>query len=56
MLKSLDDLGCQIWTSHVKALLFKFGFCCAWVSEDIGDIDLFILQFKQRLRHIMTKN
>jgi len=55
MLKSLDGLGWQIWTSHVKALLFKFGFGFVWVSQDIGDIDFF-LQFKQRLRHIMTKN
>ena len=27
-----------------------------WVSQDMGDINRFILQFKQRLRDILTKN
>ena len=38
ILKYLDDLGCHTWTSHVKALLFKFGFVFVWVSQDICDI------------------
>jgi len=40
-----NDLGRQTWTSHVKELLFKYGFGFVWVSQDIGDINLF-LQFK----------
>ena len=39
MIKSLDDLGRQTWTSHVKVLLFKFCFGIVWVSQDIGDIN-----------------
>jgi len=47
MLKFLDDLGRQTWASHVKELLFKFGFGFVWVTQDIGDINLFILQFNK---------
>jgi len=47
MLKSLDDLGRQTWALHVEALLF-------WVSQAVGDINLFILQFQQRMGDIMT--
>jgi len=56
LLKSLDDLVRQTWASHVKELLFKFGFGFVWVSQDIGDINLSILQFKQRVHDIMTQN
>jgi len=49
----ISDVKYGLQASHVKALLFEFRFGFVWVSQDIGDI--LILQFKQRLRHIMTK-
>ena len=49
MLKSLDEAGRSNWASHVRNLLFMYGFSYVWLSQDIGDISMFIAQFKLRL-------
>lgn len=49
MLKSLDDNGRTTWVSKVKNLLFSFGFGYVWLSQDIGDVKMFMSLFKQRL-------
>jgi len=55
MLKSLDDIGRRNWATDVKELLFKYGFGFIWVSQDVGDIDLFMVHFKQRLTDCATQ-
>ena len=46
MLKSLDDVGRRTWATSVKDLLFRYGFGYVWVSQDVGDINVFIYTFK----------
>ena len=49
MLTSLDESGRSNWASNVRNLLFMHGFGYVWFSQDIGDISMFIAQFKLRL-------
>ena len=49
MLKSLDIVGRLTWATHIKHLLFLYGFGFVWVSHQVADIDMFISTFKQRL-------
>ena len=41
--------GRLTWASHIKHLLFLYGFGFVWVSHQVADIDVFISTFKQRL-------
>ena len=56
MLKRLDDLGRRNWATNVKELLFKYGFGHAWIYQNLGDVNLFISIFKQRLHDIARQN
>ena len=56
MLKSLDEAGRHTWASNVKKLLFRYGYGFVWVSQEVGDINMFIKQFKQRLTDCMKQN
>ena len=56
MLKTLDDVGMHTWASKVKQLLFRYGFGIAWITQDIGQPDVFLLQFKQTLVDCMSQN
>ena len=42
MLKSLDEADKQNWASNVNVLSNTYGFGYVWLSQDIGDIGLFI--------------
>ena len=55
MLKALDESGRQIWVSKVRDLLFTYGFGYAWIAQYVGDIGMFISQFKQRLTDCMPQ-
>ena len=55
MLKALDEAGRQNWVSKVRILLFTYGFRYIWIAQDVGDIGVFISQFKQRLTDCMTQ-
>ena len=48
MLKSLDEADRQNWVLKVRNLLFTYEFGYIWIAEDVGDIGMFISQFKQR--------
>ena len=39
-----------------KNLLFRYGFGFVWVSQDVGEVNIFIKQFKQRLIDCMKQN
>jgi len=45
MLKSLDNVGHLTWATHIKNLLFLYGFGFVWVSNQVADIDVFISTF-----------
>ena len=49
MLRHLDAAGCITWASKVKVILFTYGFGYARIYENIGNIDIFMKLFKQRL-------
>ena len=49
MLYNLDCAGRTTWATNIKQLLFKYGFGFVWISQNIGDINIFLSTFKQRL-------
>ena len=49
MLKSYDDSRKISWATHVKMLLYKYGFGHVWLSQGVGDEIMFLKKFKQRL-------
>ena len=49
MLKDIDISGRWTWAMKVKELLFRYGFGYVWIAQDVGDIDMFLRAFKQRL-------
>ena len=46
----------QNWASNVRVVLNTYGFGYVWLSQDIGDIGLFISQFKVRLIDCMSQS
>ena len=50
MLKNLDDLGRRTWATCIKHLLFENGFGYVWISQDIGNANMFLNQFTGRLK------
>ena len=48
MLRNLDENGRITWATKMRALLFKYGFGYVWLSEDVGDLNLFMTTFKRR--------
>ena len=49
MLRNQDDMERTNWSTGVKNLLYHYGFGLVWLSQDFGNMNLFIMQFKQRL-------
>ena len=49
MLRHLDETGRITWATKVKHLLFSYGFGFVWLNEEVGDINMFIRTFKQRI-------
>ena len=47
---NLDASGKQNWVTHVKDILFRYGFGYAFIWQEIGNSELFIREFKQRLQ------
>ena len=49
MLRRLDEVGRNTWATNVKNLLFSYGYGYVWMNEEVGDINMFIRAFKQRI-------
>ena len=56
MLKSLTDAGKITWATHIKSLLFEFGFGYAWIAHEIGNNRHFLNLFKRRIKDISIQN
>ena len=56
MLKSLDEAGRHTWAANVSSLLYTYGFGFAWISQEIGNENIFVSQFKVRLTDCMKQN
>jgi len=50
MLKDLDDAGRRTWASHIRELLFSYGFGYVWFAQGVGHEDNFIHLFKTLLQ------
>ena len=49
MLRNLDEVGRLTWATHLRKLLYMYGFGYVWFNENVGDENLFFKQFRQRL-------
>ena len=50
MLRHLDDANRTTWATHIKGMLFEYGFGYAWINNGVGDVSCFMLMLKTRLR------
>ena len=56
MIDSHDNIGRINWVTSVKNLLYQYGFGYVWISQDIGDLDMFLKYFKMRLNDCKTQD
>ena len=56
MLKNLDAVGRENWASHIRALLFRYGFGYVWIAQDVGNPNYFIKVFSQRVSDCYRQN
>ena len=51
MLKSHTELRQTNWASNVvlRDLLYRFGFEFVWLSQDVGNVAVFLQKFRQRV-------
>ena len=52
----LNDLNKSNWASSVKYLLESLGFNDVWYSQGVGNVNLFLTIFKQRLKDAFIQN
>ena len=50
MLYKLDENGKTNWVTYIKHLLSRYGFGYAFFNQGVGDIDVFLRIFKQRVK------
>ena len=52
MLVQLDEAGRTKfnWVTMIKNSLFKYGFGYAWISQEVGDVNIFMSNILQRLK------
>jgi hypothetical protein len=55
MLYVLDCAQRQTWATSIKNVLFNFGFGYAWIFQEIGNVEAFICEFKQRVKDVLTQ-
>ena len=55
MLYNLDQNGKNTWATWVKVMLEQFGFRYVWAQQGVGDFDLFIEVFKNRVSQFYKK-
>ena len=56
MMKEMDEHGRTNWVTCVKSLLFNHGFGHVWIHGHVGDPNLFLSEFTQRLKDIYYQN
>lgn len=56
MLRSLTDAGKTTWASHIKKQLFEHGFGYAWIADSVGNTNVFLNTFTQRIKDISLQN
>ena len=56
MLYRLDATGRNTWASHLRKLIFKYGFGYAWISQEIGNPESLIRLFTDRVKDCCKQN
>ena len=49
MLYTLDTKGKKTWASDIRDCLCRYGFACVWMNQGVGNIDVFLKCFKDRI-------
>ena len=49
MLFLLDERGKRTWASDIRQCLFKYGFAYVWLNQGVGNVNVFLRCFKQRI-------
>ena len=49
MLVKLDEKGKKCWATGIRDILSKTGFLEVWLNQGVNNVNLFLLEFKQRL-------
>ena len=50
MLYRLDQNGRQTWVTHIKEMLFRYGFGMIFIYQEVGDRNAFIKIFCERVK------
>ena len=50
MLKVLNKRCRTTWASHIRSLLGRYGLSFVWISQVVGDVDIFMEIFKTKLQ------
>ena len=56
MLVKLDQRGFSTWATQIKQVLYNTGFGIVWITQEVGDINLFLNIFSTRIRDISFQN
>jgi exonuclease III len=56
MLLSLQRQNYTTWACKVRNVLYRFGFGIVWETQGVGNVKLFLFEFKQRLIDCFTQD
>ena len=56
MLFHLDEMGKTTWASSIRYLLFSHGFGCVWLCQSVGDVNMFLREFRNRSVNMFHQN
>ena len=55
MLLGLDNMGKQTWASCIRQMLSNCGFYYVWFQHNVGNVKMFLKEFKTRLQDIFKQ-
>lgn len=55
MLLALDNRGKYTWTSCIRQMLSSCGFYYVWLQQNVGNVKMFLTEFKVRLQDIFKQ-
>ena len=47
--RALDDASRLTWATSIKSLLYRYDYGIVWFQQGVGDINVFLTSFKQRI-------
>ena len=55
MLKGLDDIGRTTWATHIKRVIYQYGFGYVWIANEVGNRAEFLRICTNRLKDCATQ-